>query len=130
MDTGGPPKKLKSDPVEDELEGAPLGKETTRAGRTVRRILHELTFQNPRREFRYSRDQTPVRLIQIQELLKYPYEPRPSPEEIEERANSIFLGQCVDVFENNVEWDQLYIGTALKFRFIGFMSTMLESNVY
>jgi hypothetical protein len=51
------PKKPSFGPVDDELEGAPRGKETTRAGRTVRRIVHELNFLNPRREFRYSRDQ-------------------------------------------------------------------------
>jgi hypothetical protein len=124
------PKKPKFDPVEDELERAPLGKETTRAGRTVRRILHDLTFLNPRREFRYSRDQMLIRLIQIPELLKCTYKRRLSPEEIEERANSIFLLQCVNVVENNAEWDQLWISTALKLRLIGFMSMMLELNVY
>jgi hypothetical protein len=102
-----PPKTPKFDPAEDELEGASLGKETTRAGRTVRRILQRLTFLNPRREFRYSRDQMLIRLIQIPAVLKYTYKRRLSPEEIEERANSIFLLQCVDIVENNAEWDQL-----------------------
>jgi hypothetical protein len=102
-----PPKKPKFGPDEDGLEGAPLGEETTRAGRTVRRIRHELTFLDPRREFKYSRDQMLVRLVQIQELTKHTYKSRLSTNEIEERANSIFLLQYVDVVQNNAEWYQL-----------------------
>jgi hypothetical protein len=51
--------------LEAPPKNPPLGKETTREGRTLRRILHELTFLNPRREFRFSRDQMLVRLVQI-----------------------------------------------------------------
>jgi hypothetical protein len=46
-------------------------------------------------------------VIQIPELVKHTYKPRSSPEEIEERANSIFLLQCDDVVEQNAEWVQL-----------------------
>jgi hypothetical protein len=102
-----PPKKPKFGPVEDDLEEAPPGEETTRAGRTVRRITHELAFLNPTRKFRYSRDWMLVRPIQIQELGKQTDKPRLSPEEIEERAALRSLRRCVDVFQNNAEWDQL-----------------------
>jgi hypothetical protein len=110
-----PRKKPKFDAVEDEIEEGLRGADDTPEGRTVQRIMYELTFLNPRRRFRYSRDQMLIRLVRIQDNLQHVFASSLSPKEIEQRANSIFLLQCVHVLEHDVEWDQLSINKALKF---------------
>jgi hypothetical protein len=102
-----PPKKPKFDSVDDEIEEGPRGGDDTPEGQIVQRMMYELTFLNPRPRFRSSRDQMLIRLVRIQDNLRHVFGSSLSAKEIEQRANSIFLLQCVHVFLHDVEWDQL-----------------------